>query len=1073
MRGQIHRDTGDDEPAQAQFAVALELATSLALRAQANHGLATIREKQGKYAEAVDLFQTVLAIRREQYGEQHWKTALAMQRLASAMVGAGDVAEGRELLESTLEGLARALGPDSPRLVSGMNRLANALVKEGRPERALEHYERALALGRRSRETSDAEGPLQADRRDLNLLGNIGGLLLDLGRYEPAVEMLERALAAAESDVGASHFKTATVRLSLSQAYRGVGRKKDGARQLDLALAALEESGRDNRPGLLMALLAASEARRADGDLTGARAAIGRAEEVVRLLHEPAQPHPHHAMVAGQRGLLERTIGDHLAAVTAFERCAEVTLAVHTADHPQRVYCVYWGGRSLEDLGKDGGALLDEAVKLVRAGSVTPSLEARILATGAQRAQARGDHEKKTALVAAARGLIAEHPDLDHHSAVAGPRRPREVGFSSHFQRPGFLPNFAVTSERARRPFADEHCRVDPKASDHIASSNARLLRTPVGGHRVFQSAAQRHRPRRRRGSRREHFGNIDRVVRRDEPVLRDRIDQPAKHQQHRGIRIGHTSGSEEESTAGPMPMCDDVCAPDPGDGWTGPFAVAGAVSGCASDYPAQGDLLFGDLEPGDASCECECLSPSVTCSTEITGTLYGSNFCSAAFSMGSLDPGDCVDTGFSGYSVALGEASSECAEGSVSSTLPEPTWGTSIATCTGDAIEGVCPDPGDTCFPQPADPLGPELCVASEGDVLCPSGYPSKTVYFRDFTDDRSCPASCSCTPTTPTCSVDVWRSDASGHLLRPHAARHDHGRVRGLRMCCGQQHRRIHRDRRHRRRRPRRVHAGRCRCQRRSERIRSSDSLLLVALRSHHPRREPAGRESWSSPRAKAPQRQRLNPMKPMSTQTIPSGHVISPPGGGRATAGTRRAIEHAGLAARRSGTADRGVAAGRIGALVGRLAEGPCTCCGSECRPRTATCSTRLYSGGHSMNPPVVVVPPVPPRLFTRRVRHLATAGGGRRHAAGQRGIGVRVRRVARRRIGRSSTWAARWSSWRWSTASWCSASWCSGGVVVGMSVSVSVSPPVSPSSVGHPRQIEAKTTRRGARLCMDRS
>ena len=209
--------------------------------------------------------------------------------------------------------------------------------------------------------------------------------------------------------------------------------------------------------------------------------------------------------------------------------------------------------------------------------------------------------------------------------------------------------------------------------------------------------------------------------------------------------------------------MCDDVCAPDPGDGWTGPFAVAGGAGGCASDYPAQGDLLFGDFEPGDASCECECLSPSVTCSTEITGTVYGSNFCSAPFSTGSLDPGDCIDTGFSGYSVALGEASSGCAEGSVNSMLPEPSWGTSIATCTGDAIEGVCPDPGDTCFPQPADPLGAELCVASEGDVLCPRGYPSKTVYFRGFADDRSCPASCSCTPTTPTCSVDVWRSDGS----------------------------------------------------------------------------------------------------------------------------------------------------------------------------------------------------------------------------------------------------------------------------------------------------------------------
>ncbi|PRQ05369.1 hypothetical protein ENSA5_03590 [Enhygromyxa salina] len=217
--------------------------------------------------------------------------------------------------------------------------------------------------------------------------------------------------------------------------------------------------------------------------------------------------------------------------------------------------------------------------------------------------------------------------------------------------------------------------------------------------------------------------------------------------------------GDGDTTTTGDGDACGAgfSCIPEPGPAWVGPVALADVDPGCAGAYPNEDQAMFAELLVGPGSCECSCGEAEVECSTNMSAIGYGQTGCSSAQGSHALGENECYNTFADSHGVSLGSASTNCADGMVTATLPDPNFGSAVVSCGGATPgSGTC-DPGELCMPVPGPDFGSGICYSTEGDTACPAGYPDKTVYFTNIEDTRSCPDMCSCTGSGGSCSVSV----------------------------------------------------------------------------------------------------------------------------------------------------------------------------------------------------------------------------------------------------------------------------------------------------------------------------
>src|SRR5690606_33973824 len=81
--------------------------------------------------------------------------------------------------------------------------------------------------------------------------------------------------------------------------------------------------------------------------------------------------------------------------------------------------------------------------------------------------------------------------------------------------------------------------------------------------------------------------------------------------------------------------QCEGVCVSPVPDGWTGPVALwtddpGGSAPACLGAYPQNAGSFFADLDPGEATCDCDCTDATgIACTTAASlcynnGTLQG-----------------------------------------------------------------------------------------------------------------------------------------------------------------------------------------------------------------------------------------------------------------------------------------------------------------------------------------------------------------------------------------------------------------------------------------------------------------
>ena len=144
-------------------------------------------------------------------GPDHPDTLITRNNLAGAYDSVGRFGEAIELYERVLADQERILGPDHPDTLTVRNNLAGAYYSVGRFGEAIELYERVLA---------DQERILGPDHPDtLTVRNNLAGAYKSAGRLAEAVELFEQVLAEYGRVLGSDHTDTLAARNNLAGAY--------------------------------------------------------------------------------------------------------------------------------------------------------------------------------------------------------------------------------------------------------------------------------------------------------------------------------------------------------------------------------------------------------------------------------------------------------------------------------------------------------------------------------------------------------------------------------------------------------------------------------------------------------------------------------------------------------------------------------------------------------------------------------------------------------------------------------------------------------------------------------------
>ena len=176
------------------------------------NNLALVYKSVGRFGEAIELFEQVLAERERLLGTDHPDTLGVRDNLAGVYESVGRFAEAIDAWEKLLPDCQRVLGPDHPDTLTVRNNLAVAYHSVGRFGEAIELFEQVLA------EHERVLGPDHPDT--LKTRNNLAVAYRSAGRLAKAIDEWEKLLPDCRRVLGPEHPLTKLVQKNLEAAKR-------------------------------------------------------------------------------------------------------------------------------------------------------------------------------------------------------------------------------------------------------------------------------------------------------------------------------------------------------------------------------------------------------------------------------------------------------------------------------------------------------------------------------------------------------------------------------------------------------------------------------------------------------------------------------------------------------------------------------------------------------------------------------------------------------------------------------------------------------------------------------------
>ncbi len=265
--GRILFQSGRSEAAEPLFRSAIAYLDAdrpdmLVARAKARHGLGSVLQDRGEFANAGAVYRQAVSLNEAAFGVDHPDVATSKMNLATTLVRLDSLDAAEALMGEAVRIQERDLPEEHPLLATTRQNLAYVYSELGRYDEAEPLYRKVLAVRR-----SLYESPHPQIAVTVN---NLAFVYLQREDYEEAERLYLESLEMREALYGKGHPRTATVLVNLGTVLSRTGQHRAAAGYYEQAREALRLAVGESHPAYATATGNLARAKHLDGQHTEA-----------------------------------------------------------------------------------------------------------------------------------------------------------------------------------------------------------------------------------------------------------------------------------------------------------------------------------------------------------------------------------------------------------------------------------------------------------------------------------------------------------------------------------------------------------------------------------------------------------------------------------------------------------------------------------------------------------------------------------------------------------------------------------------------------------------------------------
>ncbi|AFY60595.1 CHAT domain-containing tetratricopeptide repeat protein [Synechococcus sp. PCC 6312] len=288
------------------------------------NNLGALYQAQGNYAQALPLYQRSLAIREKALGPDHPDVAYSLNNLAALYQAQGNYAQALPLYQRSLTIWEKALGPDHLNVAYSLNNLAGLYQDQNNYPQALPLHQRSLAIRQK------ALGP---DHPDVAIsLHNLAALYQAQGNYAQALPLYQRSLAIREKALGPDHPDVAQSLNNLAALYHAQGNYAQALPLYQRGLAIREKALGPDHPDVANSLISLAVVYKDQGNYAQALPLNQRSLAIREKALGP--DHPYVASSLNSLAGIYQDQGNYAQSVPLYQRSLAIREKALGPDHP-------------------------------------------------------------------------------------------------------------------------------------------------------------------------------------------------------------------------------------------------------------------------------------------------------------------------------------------------------------------------------------------------------------------------------------------------------------------------------------------------------------------------------------------------------------------------------------------------------------------------------------------------------------------------------------------------------------------------------------------------------------------
>ena len=279
----------------------------------------------GQYRETEKLFNSLLKIDRERWGENHPEVAIGYSNMGSVYEEQGEYEKAKGLYEKSLRIRERMLGEGHPDIASIYSKMGSVYEEQGEYEKAKGLYEKSLRI----RERMLGEG-----HPDIaSIYSKMGSVYEEQGEYEKAKGLYEKSLRIHERVLGEGHPDTASIYNNLGLVYAAQREYEKAEELFEKSLRVYERIMGENHPYTATSCSCLASVYREQGKYVKAEELHQKSLRIrERALGEN---HPDTANSYNSLALVYKEQGEYAKAQELYEKSLRIREKMLGENHPE------------------------------------------------------------------------------------------------------------------------------------------------------------------------------------------------------------------------------------------------------------------------------------------------------------------------------------------------------------------------------------------------------------------------------------------------------------------------------------------------------------------------------------------------------------------------------------------------------------------------------------------------------------------------------------------------------------------------------------------------------------------